>query len=188
WTGGLTYYGGLIFASIAGVRLLRKDRFPVLKACDLSAIGIAMGLGFGRVGCLLAGCCFGKHAETPFSLVFPPRSPAVDAQQKLGLLDHIGLESLPVYPTQPMESLMSFGVAGFLLFYLHPRKRYDGQIFVWFLALYAAGRFLLEFLRADDRGEAWGLSTSQIIGVILIAGAVGLHRHILRRQGEPVPA
>ena len=57
----------------------------------------------------------------------------------------------------------------------YPRKRYDGQVFVVFLALYALGRFLLEFLRADDRGGLLGLSWAQIIGLGVIAGAVALH-------------
>lgn len=178
WAGGLTYYGGFVFSSVAGILLLRRDRFPVLKACDLSAVGIAIGLGFGRMGCLLAGCCFGQPYDGPLSLAFPPGSPASEAQAKLDLLPTKMIESNPVYPTQPMESAMSFAVAGFLLLYLQGRKKYDGQVFVWFLGLYALGRFVIEFFRADDRGGVGGLSTSQIIGLILVAGCVALHRAI----------
>ncbi|MEQ9323744.1 MAG: prolipoprotein diacylglyceryl transferase [Polyangiaceae bacterium] len=178
WAGGLTYYGGFVFSSVAGILLLRRDRFPVLKACDLSAVGIAIGLGFGRMGCLLAGCCFGQPHEGPLSLVFPAGSPASEAQAKLDLLPTKMIESHAVYATQPMESAMSFAVAGFLLFYLQGRKKYDGQVFVWFLGLYAMGRFVIEFFRADDRGGVAGLSTSQIIGLVLVAACVGLHRAI----------
>lgn len=188
WAGGLTYYGGLLFAGIAGILLLKRDRFPVWKACDLSSVGIAIGLGFGRIGCLLAGCCFGSVSHGPHALVFParnPGSPASDAQFKLGLLESPFEASLPVHPTQVFESAMSFVVAGFLLFYLQGRKRYDGQIFVWFLGLYALGRFLVEFLRADDRGGALGLSTSQLIGLLIIAFAFVLHRRLAGAAPPP---
>ncbi len=187
WSGGLVYYGGLVFAAIGGIVLLRRDAFPVLKACDMSSVGIALGLGFGRIGCLLAGCCFGSVSHADHALTFPAGSPASDAQWKLGLLASNSLESLPVHPTQVMESLMSFGVAGFLMLYLQGRKRYDGQVFVWFLALYALGRFVIEFWRADDRGSAAGLSTSQLIGLLLVGVAVILHRQLAARSPKLEP-
>ena len=62
-----------------------------------------------------------------------------------------------------------------LLLWVHGRKRYDGQVFVAFLFLYALGRFILEYWRADDRGGLFGLSTSQLIGLALMAVAVGIH-------------
>lgn len=184
WAGGLTYYGGFVFSAATGIWLLMRDKFPVWKACDLSAVGIAIGLGFGRIGCLLAGCCFGQPSDTRFSLVFPSRSPASDAQFKLELLTSPRFESLPVLPTQAMESLMSFGVAAFCMLYLQSRKKYDGQVFVAFLGLYALGRFVLEFFRADDRGGAVGLSTSQLIGLAIVATAVGIHRWRLKSSGR----
>lgn len=180
WAGGLTYYGGFIFASVTGIWLLRRDRFPVWKGCDLASMGIALGLGFGRMGCLLAGCCFGRAHDSLFSLSFPPRSPASEAQFEQALLPTASAWSHQVLPTQTLESLMSFAVAGLCMFYVHARKRYDGEVFVWFIGLYAAGRFLLEWLRADDRGGALGLSTSQLIGVAVIAVALWIHRHRMR--------
>lgn len=186
WAGGLTYYGGLLFAGAAAVLLLRRDRFPLWKACDLSSVGIAVGLGFGRVGCLLAGCCFGSVSHGGHALSFPPRSPASDSQWKLGLLEDAAHVSLPVHPTQVLESLMSFGVAGFLLLYLQGRKRYDGQVFVWFLGLYALGRFIIEFWRADDRGGVLGISTSQWIGVVIVVFAYALHKRLADRA-PPAP-
>lgn len=178
WAGGLTYYGGLVFAAVSGVWLLKRDRFPVGKAVDLGSVGIAIGLGFGRIGCLLAGCCFGQPSDHPLAMSFPPRSAASRAQFKLGELPNVAAWSNPVLPTQAMESLMSFAVAGFLLFYLQGRKRFDGQVFIWFLALYALGRFAIEFFRADDRGGVLGFSTSQWIGLAIVAVAVVLHRRL----------
>jgi len=188
WAGGLTYYGGLVFASVTGVLLLRRDRFPVWKATDLSAVGIAVGLGFGRMGCLLAGCCFGLLHDGPLGLSFPPRSPASEAQFKLGQLDSVSQWSHAVHATQIYESAASFAVAGFCMFYVQSRKRYDGEVFVWFLSLYAAARFVLEFWRADDRGGALGLSTSQLIGLLIIAVAFAIHKKRMQTIYRPAAA
>lgn len=184
WAGGLTYYGGFIGASAAAVWLLRRDKFPVWKACDMAGIVVPLGLGFGRMGCLLAGCCFGHRTGSALGLSFPGGSPASEAQFKLGELARIRDWSLPVHPTQIYESALSIAIAAYLLMGLHPRKRYDGQVFAAFIALYAVGRFILEFWRADDRGGLINLSTSQLIGLVLIIVAAYIHR---RRGGTTPP-
>jgi phosphatidylglycerol:prolipoprotein diacylglycerol transferase len=175
WAGGLTYYGGFIGAAIAAWFLMKRDRFPFWKTADMAGFGVPLGLAFGRMGCLLAGCCFGAETNMPWALSFPPRSPASEAQYKLHELMSMHSWSIPVHPTQIYESAASLAIAAFCLFYVHPRKRYDGQVFVAFLALYAIARFLLEILRRDDRGGMLGLSTSQLIGVGLVAAAVIVH-------------
>lgn len=176
WAGGLTYYGGFIGATVAAVFLLRRDRFPFWKAADMAGFAIPMGLGFGRMGCLLAGCCFGAPTRLPWGMSFPPRSPASEAQAKEHILHSARMWSEPVHPTQVYESALSLGVAFVCLYFVMPRKRYDGQVFAAFLVLYAAARFLCEILRRDDRGGAIGLSTSQLIGLGLIAAALAIHR------------
>ncbi|AKV02392.1 Prolipoprotein diacylglyceryl transferase [Labilithrix luteola] len=176
WAGGLTYYGGFLGATAAAVFLLRRDKFPFWKAADMAGFAIPMGLAFGRMGCLLAGCCFGATTDLPWGLSFPPRSPATEAQVKEHLLGSLRMWSLPVHPTQIYESAASLGIAAFCLFWLLPRKRYDGQVFAASLALYAVARFLVEILRRDARGGAVGLSTSQLIGLGLLVAAALIHR------------
>lgn len=176
WAGGLVYYGGLVFATIGAIVILKRDRFDIWKASDLSAPGISLGLGFGRIGCLLAGCCFGSPSTGPLALVFPRHSPASEAQAKAKLLANVNLPSLPVAPAQVYESLASFAIAAFCLLWVHGRKRYDGQVFLVFVGLYGFARFALEFIRADDRGGAVGLSTSQLISLAIVAAAVVVHR------------
>jgi len=176
WAGGLTYYGGFIGATAAAVFLLRRDRFPFWKAADMAGFAVPMGLGFGRMGCLLAGCCFGAPTSLPWGLSFPPRSPASDAQAKQHLLLSARQWSEPVHPTQIYESAASLVVAFVCLYVVLPRKRYDGQVFAAFLVLYAAARFAVEILRRDDRGGLVGLSTSQLIGLLLVAAALVVHR------------
>jgi phosphatidylglycerol:prolipoprotein diacylglycerol transferase len=188
WAGGLTYYGGLIGAAVMAIFLLRRDKFPFWKAADMAGFAIPVGLGFGRMGCLLAGCCFGKESGGWWALAFPPHSPATESQFKLGELANMAQWSHPVHPTQIYESAVSLGIAAFCLLYVHGRKRYDGQVFVAFLGLYAIGRFLLEMLRADDRGGMLGLSTSQLIGLAIVAVAVMLHVRLSKKPVPPPPA
>jgi phosphatidylglycerol:prolipoprotein diacylglycerol transferase len=88
------------------------------------------------------------------------------------------LPSLPVHPTQIYESAACLAIAAICLIYVHPRKRYDGQVFLSFVTLYAAGRFVLEFWRRDDRGELLGLSTSQLVGLLLVAASIAAHRYL----------
>jgi phosphatidylglycerol:prolipoprotein diacylglycerol transferase len=188
YAGGLTYYGGFGAASAAAFYLLRTDRFPFWKAADMAGMVVPIGLGFGRLGCLLAGCCFGTPTDAGWGLSFPPGSPASEAQHKTGLLGSVGFSSLPVHPTQIYEAAGSLAIAAFLILHFHARKRYDGQVFLAFTALYAIVRFVLEFFRDDDRGGLFGLSTSQIIGLLLIGGVYRLHVHLSRpSQASPAP-
>ncbi|MCU0694456.1 MAG: prolipoprotein diacylglyceryl transferase, partial [Polyangiaceae bacterium] len=180
WAGGLTYYGGFVGASIVAWFLLKRDRFPFWKAADMAGFAIPMGLGFGRMGCLLGGCCFGLRNDGGLGVVFPPNSPVSEAQYKADLLATMKMPSLPVLPTQIAESAASFAIAAFCLLYVHGRKRYDGHVFVWFVVLYAAARFVLEFFRADDRGGLLGVSTSQWVGLVLGAIALVFHRRRVR--------
>jgi phosphatidylglycerol:prolipoprotein diacylglycerol transferase len=138
------------------------------------------------MGCLMAGCCFGAACKLPWAISFPWRSAASESQFKAHLLESARLWSLPVHPTQIYESAASLAIAAVCLAWVHPRKRYDGQVFVAFLVLYAVARFLLEFLRRDDRGGLWGLSTSQLVGVALVGVAAVVHA--FRRNTTRLPA
>jgi len=178
WNGGLAYYGGLIAATFAGLWLLRREHFPIARTCDAAATVIPVGLFFGRLGCFFGGCCFGITTQHPFAMSFPAFSAASEKQFREGLLTSKALPSLPVHPTQLYEAAGSLAIAAFLALYLLPRKRFDGQVLLSFLALYAVLRFGLEYLRDDDRGALLGLSTSQWIGVAILA-LVGLAWRVL---------
>jgi phosphatidylglycerol:prolipoprotein diacylglycerol transferase len=187
WAGGLTYYGGFLGASAGAWFLLKRDRFPFWKAADLAGVAVPLGLAFGRMGCLLAGCCFGAECDLPWALSFPPKSPASEEQWKAHELRDSSMWSHPVHPTQIYESAASLGIAAVCLLLVAPRKRYDGQVFAVFLALYALARFGLEVLRRDDRGGFLGLSTSQLIGIGLVGAAVIIHRLRAPRTVSPRP-
>ncbi len=167
WQGGLAYYGGLIAAAPVGIWYATKKKLGGLRIADLTSPFIALGLFFGRMGCFLNGCCYGKPTSLPWGVTFPQR----------GTPPH-------VHPTQLYEAIGALGIFTVLYFIVRPRKRVHGQVFAGLLVGYGVLRFLLEFLRDDARGGFLGLSTSQWLGIPLIAGGVIL---LARRTVVPDP-
>lgn len=181
WAGGLTYYGGLLAASAYAVYFLRRERFPFWKAADMSGFVIPLGLAWGRMGCFLAGCCFGSVCERPWAARFPAWSPASEMHARTHRLAHEGLPSLPVHPTQLYEAAGSLLIAFLAYLVVLPRKRFDGQVFLFFIGTYSVLRTALEWLREDDRGGAAGLSTSQLISLGLLLACVPAWRELRKR-------
>ncbi len=182
WAGGLTYYGGLIGAVGYAVYFLRREGFPFWKAADMAGFGVALGLAWGRMGCFLAGCCFGVPCEHSWSAWFPRYSPASEAQFRAHRLASEALPALPVHPTQLYEAAGSLAIAAVGYYLIAPRKRFDGQVFVFFLASYSVLRISVEILRNDDRGALLGLSTSQLISVLITLGLIPVYRWLRVRS------
>ena len=117
----------------------------------MAGFAIPIGLAFGRMGCLLAGCCFGATDQAAVGALVPAAQPGErGAGQGAHLAERPRCGAQPVHPTQIYESAVSLAIAAFCLFCVLPRKRYDGQVFAASLALYAVARFLVEILRRDD--------------------------------------
>ncbi len=182
WAGGLTYYGGLIGATGYAVYFLRRERFPFWKAADMAGFAVALGLAWGRMGCFLAGCCFGVVCDRPWSAWFPRYSPASEAQFRAHRLASEAMAALPVHPTQLYEAAGSLAIAAVGYYLIAPRKRFDGQVFVFFLASYSVLRIAVEVLRNDDRGGLLGLSTSQLISVLITLGLIPVYRWLAARS------
>lgn len=176
WSGGLTFYGGLFAAGVAGVWSAKRDHLGVAATLDRAAMAVPLGLAVGRLGCFFAGCCFGAPTPSALGVVFPPGSDASAAQAKAGLLASRSLWSLPVHPTQLYEAAGALVLAATVAFVVRPRQRRHGESFLAFCTGYASLRFGLEFLRADERGGAAGLSTSQILSLVLIVVGVVVAR------------
>lgn len=165
WRGGLMFYGGLICSVAVSVWFIRRHRMPFLLTFDIFAPAIALGHAIGRIGCFLAGCCYGSvcHDHPWYAIVFPPNP------------NSFAPGGVPLYPTQLMESAGEFIIFSALVI-LRRFKRFDGQIMATYLMLYAVLRYINEFFRGDyQRGfviEPW-VSTSQFISILIfIAGAV----------------
>lgn len=172
--GGLVFYGGL-FGALAGLGVfIRKHRLPVLPVLDLVAAGLPLGHAFGRIGCFLHGCCFGRIREGLGSVCFPPGSIPWWHHVHLELLPRTAEHSLPVIPTQ-LLSAAGNGVIFVILYRLAVRKHRPGLVAVAYMLLYAPMRFFVEFLRADPRGAFGPLSLSQWVSLLLFgAGLAGL--------------
>ncbi len=188
WYGGLTYYGGFIVAIPLGLWFLRRRQVNPWKVGDMAAFAVPLGIGFGRLGCFFAGCCFGSTCDVPWGVSFPTGSPAWRTHHEGGLV-LASDASFPVHPTQLYESIGCFALAGVMLWFYHRRRQYYGQGF-WLMAIaYAVMRFLIEMVRADDRGGGFGLSTSQIISICFVVAAMGMFPYLRRlpQTDTPVP-
>jgi phosphatidylglycerol:prolipoprotein diacylglycerol transferase len=170
---GGVFYGGFITAVIAGYFLIRRYKLPWWKTADAFAPGLALGNAIGRQGCFAAGCCWGKPTTMPWGVQFTEAGNRVTG---------VPLD-VHLHPTQLYESFGALLIF-FFLFWLHRRKRFSGQVILFYAVLYAVMRFTIEFFRDDPRGDILGLttltglSTSQMLS--LIVGIVGLVFLILR--------
>jgi len=172
WRGGLTYYGGFIAAIVTTVVFVRLNKLKMWRVSDLYGYGTALGLFWGRMGCWLNGCCFGKVTTGALGTVFPPGSPPWVHQVKAGILNPGSVAHLPVHATQLYGALLNLATFLYIYFWLRPRKRFDGQVFWGFVMCKAVTRFLIEFMRDDERGSLFGLlSTSQLISIGLFIAA-----------------
>ncbi len=180
---GGVFYGGFLAAVLFAWWYVRVHQLPLWKVFDVYSPSIALGLGIGRLGCFAAGCDYGKPTDSALGVIFTHPL----AQQVSGT--PLGIR---IHPTQLYESLSCVLIFAILIWRFR-RKAYDGQIFVWYLTLYAVARFFLEFLRGDpDRGFVFGhlLSTSQFIAVLAVAVAAVLYwrLHGHRVEATAVPA
>lgn len=183
WRGGLAYYGGFIMASGYCIYYCRRHKLSPWRIGDLAAPGIMLGLFFGRLGCYLNGCCYGKLTVSAVGIAFPPGSGPWREQYDAHLIG-LGEAMRPVHPTQLYESMGCLGLFAVLYYLAWPRKRVDGQIFGLMMILYGVLRSLCEIFRDDDRGMLFGwLSTSQIISVPLVLGGTYL---MLRKRPAPL--
>ncbi len=179
---GFVYYTALICAVPTTIVILRRHRLPVLRCVDVLVPGVPLIHGFGRIGCFLAGCCYGAASDLPWAVTFDKVAP---------------IAHLRVHPTQLYEALGTFAI--FLYLWLGPRRRprFDGHVILVYLLLYAALRFAIEFLRGDGNpviaggdplhlpGEApSGLTQAQVIALAMAAVALPLLLLGLRRAAR----
>jgi phosphatidylglycerol:prolipoprotein diacylglycerol transferase len=175
WEGGLVFYGGLILAIGVATVYMKWHRLPLWKLADLFSPPVALGLFFGRIGCFLAGCCYGKETSLPWGVVF------TNANSLARLY-------VPLHPTQLYEAAGSLALFFFLNWKLK-NKSFDGQIIWLFLFSYSVFRFFIEIFRDDPRKFVFQglLSTSQAIGILLAITSLFmlffLKRHRIRTGG-----
>jgi phosphatidylglycerol:prolipoprotein diacylglycerol transferase len=159
WNGGLVFYGGLIGASLACILYVRRKRLALWKVADVLAPSIALGYVFGRIGCLLNGCCYGRPCHLPWAITFPPGAYGAPP-------------GIPLHPTEVYESLLNLGLYAALA-WLFRRRKFDGQIFGAYLVCYALLRSFVELFRGDYPEHylgGWATPAHLVSFAILAAG------------------
>lgn len=171
---GGVFYGGLVAAVLTSLWFFRKHRLNTWQMTDIMAPSIALGHAVGRLGCFSAGCCYGKPTTLPWGVTFTDSY----AQQIAG----VPLE-VPLHPTQLYEAGAE-ALIFLTLLLIAKHKKFDGQVFWSYVALYAVARFVIEFFRGDHRGFLFdgALSTSQFIGILMLATAVVAYSFLRRRR------
>ena len=165
---GFVVYGGIILGILTGYLYCRKKKLVFIKYFDLVMPSIALAQGFGRIGCFLAGCCYGKETSGALAVTFTNSDFAPN--------------NVALIPTQIYSSILDF-LHFLLLLYVAKHKKADGQVAACYLIFYSIGRFVIEFFRGDiERGSVGVLSTSQFISIFTaVAGAV-LLLSVMRKQ------
>ena len=178
-TGGFAFYGGLIGGIGVSLAYCRYHQIPFLRMADTMVPSIVLGQGIGRLGCLLAGCCWGRAAAHPLP-DWLPGTAAFDWPQSLALTfmhpDSLAQRGIALVPTQVASSLSCFVIFAVLWFIVRPRKTFVGQQLAAYLIMYPVVRSFWELFRGDPRGLYFGdmLSTSQLVSVPMLGLGIWL--------------
>src|SRR5262249_25226706 len=184
---GGVFYGGLLAAFPVAWWYARKHALAGWATADALAPGVVIGQAIGRLGCFAAGCCHGSPASVPWAVTFKD----LYASRTVGTpLDQ------PLHPTQLYESFACLAIFMLLLTLvpLARGKRFNGQVVLSYVVLYAIARFVIEFFRGDAvRGFVhistnFQLSTSQVIAIVLLLAAAVLIPHVMKTQKIEPPA
>lgn len=160
---GFVVYGAIGGGALAMYLYCRRKKWNIIEMLDMTVPGLAIAQGFGRIGCFFAGCCYGAETTLPIGVKFPK--------------DSLAPAGIDLHPTQIYSSIFDFFL-GFLLLYYSKKERRTGKLVGLYLIIYSIGRFLVEFLRNDPRGNVGVLSTSQFIAVFtLVLGIIIFNNH-----------
>ena len=156
--GGNVFYGGMIGGVVTGWFVHKKKGYPKYPFYDIVGCTIPLFHGFARIGCWLAGCCYGIESEIGF-VYTNSMAP--------------GANGICRFPVQLLESACNF-VLFFVLYLLFKNEKCKDKLLYVYLGGYAIIRFCMEFLRGDDalRGVWFGISTSQWISMALLVFAI----------------
>jgi phosphatidylglycerol:prolipoprotein diacylglycerol transferase len=186
WSGGIHAGGAIAGLVISAPLVLHHYGVPLAKFADGFAPTVGIGIAIARLGCFLQGCCFGTVCRWPWGISFPPETYAHSFHQSLGIIPADAAHTAPVHPLQ-----LYFSAAGLMLtalaLWLHPRKRYDGQVGLMTLVAYSIGSALLELLRADYQPRTyWGpLPQLEWVALALTALSLSALLYAERRHGHP---
>lgn len=182
WHGGLVYYGGLIGATLAGVAKLWRLKLPIWTVADCLAPGVALGHVFGRLGCLMNGCCYGRPTDAAWAIRYPRGHETFPMT---------ALNATTVHPAQIYEALLNLAFFGALM-WLFRRRRFEGQVFATYLIGYAVIRTVAELFRGDYSEKSAPLAgvftPGQTTSAVILALGISLWWALRARRVNPANA
>ena len=205
WSGGLVFYGAFLGGFLVLWWFTKRHKVRLLPIADALMPAFTIGQFFGRLGCLAAGCCWGKVTTLPWGIEFPRGSMVFRQHVEQNLLEVHAPHALPIHPTQLYDSLYGLGLF-VALTWIRRHKRYHGQVFMWWLFLYPLMRSLVELFRGDSErgfitrvvheplnqllglpaGSTTFLSTSQFISLAVVfcsgLGLIVIRNRLNRRE------
>jgi len=187
WDGGIVFYGSVIGGMAGIATFCRLRKLPLVPILDVLTPSLLVGEGFGRIGCFLYGCCYGRACSLPWAVQFPPDSLTFGQLVMKGLLDPQAQLTMPLHPVQLYSSAAAFVLAGILAWYFR-RRPFDGAVMCLAAILYPISRAGLESLRADVAPFSLGLKDAEIFSLLLVAAGIGgVYYFSLQRQltGRP---
>ncbi len=175
WQGGLVFSGGIICEILAMGWYVKRHHLSLWKVADLWMPAAAIGQGIGRIGCFMAGCCYGKPTDLKWGVMFTNPNSLAPLNEFL-------------HPTQIYASLSSFMVF-LVVLWVRANKKFDGQVFLWFLIIHSTARLAIERFRGDDRGLLFGsaMSLTQLVAILILMASVVVLM-ILKSRGREEPS
>lgn len=191
WEGGLVMYGGVFGAVIGGWWCARKHKLSYSHAIDMGVVSSMVGLGLGRIGCLMVGDDFGSIVPEAYAgLPFPIILHVPEVLKPDSLFGEANAGQV-LWATQVWMSLNAFFLA-YIGYRILKGRRYVGQAALWTGVFYAITRATIEVFRGDKIRGLWfndTLSTSQLISIVLlIVCGVLLYKNRSLRSEDPAPA
>ncbi|MBR2595027.1 MAG: prolipoprotein diacylglyceryl transferase [Solobacterium sp.] len=157
-SGGWVVYGGILGGIFGGWVYCRIKKLDFFAYFNMLIPTVALAQAFGRIGCFFAGCCYGVPTSSALGVTFPAGS--------------LAPSGMKLVPTQLLSSAGDFLIFA-VLYKIYENEKTRPETAAWYLILYSAGRFMIEFLRGDaERGSIGPLSTSQFIAIFVMAAGV----------------
>lgn len=154
---GFVAYGGIIGGTLAIIVFCRIKKIKPFEYLDFMVPFVSLVQGFGRLGCFMAGCCYGAPTDSFLGVTFPEGA--------------IAPSGIKLWPTQLFSAGGDFIICAILLIFSKYNKK-NGNVCSMYLCLYGVGRFLVEILRNDPRGTVGIFSTSQFISLFIVAAGI----------------
>jgi phosphatidylglycerol:prolipoprotein diacylglycerol transferase len=185
--GGLVLVGALVGGTLGVIIFALRRKLSPWMLLDVVMPSAFIGIGFGRLGCLLNGCCFGDPCTLPWGIEFAKGTVPFKEIMNRGFLVPDAVATMPLHPTQVYMSIDGFIVAAVTTLYF-PLRRWNGELLAISAMCYALSRFLIEFLRWDEMGQiATALTISQIYSLVIFAVGLAAWLFCQARYGSRPP-